>query len=273
MMVVAAASCSSTQEKLSSIEPYNHILKRSTLNIENGEEIQMREILFAPGWKAPRHYHNSDLFIYVKSGEFEVDMEAEGLKTYTDGQALRMKPHTPMDVRNPSNTKPLKLAVFQIGNPDSPFVVPMAALADEECTFDGAGMVENVRNVASRYPGASIDVKNIRATWSLENGNVEYYEVGGCYDFGSAVGRATQLTEERSNDDVLQAAVALGQKYLPKIEFELLSRAVKSGNYEYGAQSVGEFFLIEHPRGGEIVISHEFVDGTDTVEVSWPGNI
>jgi len=112
-------------EAESPIDPYNHVLKRSTLDVENGDEIQVREILFAPGWQAPRHYHNSDLFIYVISGEFEVDMEGEGLKTYTDGQALRMKPNTPMDARNPSETKSLKLAVFQVGNPDAPFVVPI----------------------------------------------------------------------------------------------------------------------------------------------------
>lgn len=125
MAFIVLAGCSTTQENVSSVEPYNHILKRSALNIENGEEIQMREILFAPGWKAPRHYHNSDLFIYVISGEFEVDMDGEGLKTYTDGQALRMKPNTPMDARNPSDTTSLKLVVFQVGNPDSPFVVPV----------------------------------------------------------------------------------------------------------------------------------------------------
>ena len=91
----------------------------------------MREIVFAPGWKAPRHYHNSDLFIYVISGEFEVDMEGERLNTYTDGQALRMKPNTPMDARNPSDTKSLKLAAFQVGNPDAAFVVPIESLPKE----------------------------------------------------------------------------------------------------------------------------------------------
>ena len=120
-----SASCASTEKSNSLIEPYNNVLKRSTLNVQNGEEIQMREILFAPGWTAPRHYHNSDLFIYVISGEFEVDMDGDGVRTYTDGQALRMKPNTAMDARNPSETKPLKLAVFQVGNPDSPFVVPI----------------------------------------------------------------------------------------------------------------------------------------------------
>ncbi len=98
---------------------------RGALDLETGEEIQVREILFAPGWTAPRHYHNSDLFIYVIAGEFEVDMEGAGLKTYMDGQVLRMRPNTPMDARNSSDVNPLKLAVFQVGNPDSAFVVPI----------------------------------------------------------------------------------------------------------------------------------------------------
>ncbi len=41
------------------------------LDIENGEKIQSREILIAFGWKAPHHYHNSDLFIYVIAGNLE----------------------------------------------------------------------------------------------------------------------------------------------------------------------------------------------------------
>ena len=125
LFVALAVSTNSANGSKSSIDPYNRILDKHTLNIELGNEVQIREILFAPGWKAPRHYHNSDLFIYVISGEFEVDMEGEGLNTYSEGQALRMKPNTPMDARNPSETNSLKLAVFQVGNPDAPFVVPI----------------------------------------------------------------------------------------------------------------------------------------------------
>jgi quercetin dioxygenase-like cupin family protein len=125
VVAIVTAGCSADSEDAPLVDPYNEILMRSALDVEIGEEILMREILFAPGWTAPRHYHNSDLFIYVIAGEFEVDMEGDGLKTYTDGQALRMKPNTPMDARNPSAVDPLKLAVFQVGNPDSPFVVPI----------------------------------------------------------------------------------------------------------------------------------------------------
>lgn len=36
-----------------------------------------------------------------------------------------LRPRTAMDARNVSGTQPLKLAVFQVGAPDAPFVVPV----------------------------------------------------------------------------------------------------------------------------------------------------
>ena len=53
LMIFAIVGCANEPEDTSSVEPYNEILMRSMLDIKNGEEIQMREILFAPGWKAP----------------------------------------------------------------------------------------------------------------------------------------------------------------------------------------------------------------------------
>ena len=81
VFLLALSPFANTEDDQGNAEQYNRVLKRSLLNIENGEEVQIREILFPPSWKSPRHYHNSDLFIYVISGEFEVDMEGEGLKT------------------------------------------------------------------------------------------------------------------------------------------------------------------------------------------------
>ncbi len=106
---------------------YNNILKRSKLSKlgEEGADVLIREALFPPGWKAPKHFHNADLFIYVITGEFEVVMEKSGRNVYTDGQALEMRAGDIMNARNVSDTIPLKLAVFQVGSPDSPFVVPV----------------------------------------------------------------------------------------------------------------------------------------------------
>jgi quercetin dioxygenase-like cupin family protein len=104
---------------------YNRVLYQSNIEKESGSEVLIREAYFPPGWKAPRHYHNGNLFIYVIEGEFEVTMEPDGKKTYRGGEALQMKPGITMDARNPSNTNPLKLSVFQVGKPNAPFVVPV----------------------------------------------------------------------------------------------------------------------------------------------------
>ena len=106
-------------------DQYNHVLKRTNIVNDGEVDLLIREILFAPGWLAPRHFHNADLFIYVIEGEFEVTMENEDAIIYSAGQALEMRARKVMDARNPSDTRSLKLAVFQVGAPDSPFVVPI----------------------------------------------------------------------------------------------------------------------------------------------------
>lgn len=105
--------------------PIIHVLKKTQLYEDNETKVAIREHNYAPGWTAPTHYHNSDLFIYVVSGVFEVTMEATGKVVYGAGEALKMEPATIMDARNASDTEPLKLAVFQVGDIDAPFVVPV----------------------------------------------------------------------------------------------------------------------------------------------------
>ena len=114
----------SDENELNSIQ-YNHVLKRTGIVNDGEVDILIREILFPAGWLAPKHLHNADLFIYVIEGEFEVTMEHDERIVYSAGQALGMRAETIMDARNPSDTNSLKLAVFQVGAPDSPFVVPV----------------------------------------------------------------------------------------------------------------------------------------------------
>lgn len=104
---------------------YNKVLYRSAIAPHDGVEVQIREAYFPPGWIAPRHYHNSNLFIYVIEGDFEVELEGSEKITYSAGDALQMNSGIEMEARNANAVNPLKLSVFQVGNPDSPFVVPV----------------------------------------------------------------------------------------------------------------------------------------------------
>jgi len=105
------------------LEPYNDILLEASIAERVDDDVAVREILFAPGWAASRHFHNSDLFIYVVEGDFEVALEDSAPIVYAAGQAMRMPSSIPMTARNASDSRPLKLAVFQVGQPHAPFSV------------------------------------------------------------------------------------------------------------------------------------------------------
>ena len=104
---------------------YNKVLFKSFISEKDGKEVQIREAFFPPNWKAPRHYHNSNLFIYVIEGEFEVELEGSKKVTYRKGEALQMNSGIEMEARNPSHKNSLTLVVFQVGNHDAEFVVPV----------------------------------------------------------------------------------------------------------------------------------------------------
>ena len=121
MLLSALTSFSQADET----KKYNNVLYKSTISSTDGKEVQIREAFFPPNWQAPRHYHNSHLFIYVIEGEFEVQLEGCEKTLYRKGEALQMNSDIEMEARNPSSENSLKLAVFQVGNPNAAFVVPV----------------------------------------------------------------------------------------------------------------------------------------------------
>ncbi len=106
-------------------DQYRRILEKATLAKGKDMEVLVREHLYPPAWRAPTHYHDGDLFIYVVDGEFEVVTDDDGAVVYGPGDAVQMAAATTMDARNASDTKPLKLVIFQVGMPGGPFLVPV----------------------------------------------------------------------------------------------------------------------------------------------------
>jgi quercetin dioxygenase-like cupin family protein len=105
-------------------EQYNEVRLASFLDGDS-VDVAVLELLFPPAWTAPRHFHNSDLFIYVLEGEFEVTLDGAESVTYGAGEALEMRTEAQMTARNVSGDQPLKLVVFQVGQTQAPFAVPV----------------------------------------------------------------------------------------------------------------------------------------------------
>jgi quercetin dioxygenase-like cupin family protein len=121
--ILASAAAEETGQ--ASDDQFRRILEKARIPNAGELEVQVREHNYPPGWKAPTHYHDGALFIYVLEGNFEVSTEAVGIKHYKSGEAMQMPGQTVMDARNASESEPLKLVIFQVGPPDGPFLVPV----------------------------------------------------------------------------------------------------------------------------------------------------
>lgn len=141
--------------------------------------------------------------------------------------------------------------------------------ASDECTFSELGILDDVKRIASARPGATIDPRNLRASWEVGDGTVEYFQAGGCHDYGKAAGSTMKSTEPRDANTVLKVAVELAQKFMGADDLKLVSNAVEAGTIEQDVNSENDDQFISHPIG-EIVISHRFSNGVDTVAISWP---
>lgn len=146
--------------------------------------------------------------------------------------------------------------------------VPITS-ADEECTFSQAGMLQEVRRVASAFPGAVIDNNLIRASWEVDGEVVETFSANGCHDYGKQARRITKETERRDVNDVKAVALELGRKFMAADDFDTLHQALM-GSIEFVHDSEkSEYMVIDH-RFGEILITHSFANGVDSIGVSWP---
>jgi quercetin dioxygenase-like cupin family protein len=103
-------------------DDYRKILLQESVTVADGLEALVREHSYPPGWVAPRHRHDGDLFIYVIDGVFEIAVDGQW-KSFRSGDVLAMKSSTVMDARNGSDSDFVKLVVFQIGKPGDPFLV------------------------------------------------------------------------------------------------------------------------------------------------------
>lgn len=85
---------------------------------------------FQPGDKTMFHTHRFPVTVYVLEGAFTLEMEGREPATVKDGHSMVMPPHVKMTGYNRSSTKPLRLVIFSVSDPDTPFLDPIHSSAD-----------------------------------------------------------------------------------------------------------------------------------------------
>jgi quercetin dioxygenase-like cupin family protein len=85
--------------------------------------VTVEEFTFPPGWVGGKHYHTGPVFVYILDGEFGVSEKGRAEQKFGSGVLYREPIGTPMQARNLSASRPLKVLLIQIGRKGEPLMI------------------------------------------------------------------------------------------------------------------------------------------------------
>lgn len=77
---------------------------------------------FKPGDQTVSHTHRSPVTVYILDGAFTLELEGRPPLIVKAGQAFVEPPNVKMTGYNRSSTEPLRLVIFYVSEPDTPFL-------------------------------------------------------------------------------------------------------------------------------------------------------
>ncbi len=89
------------------------------------QEVRILTASFQPGDKTMFHTHRFPVTVYVLDGTFTLAMEGRKPVTVNAGQAMVMPPHVKMTGYNRSSAESLRMVIFSVSDPDTPFLDPI----------------------------------------------------------------------------------------------------------------------------------------------------
>jgi quercetin dioxygenase-like cupin family protein len=102
------------------------VLKESVMQMPRGEaqEVRVLTAAFKPGDKTVFHTHRSPVTVYVLEGQFTLDLDGRPPVVVGAGQAFVEPPNVKMTGYNKSSTEPLRVVIFYVSEPGTPFLEP-----------------------------------------------------------------------------------------------------------------------------------------------------
>lgn len=86
------------------------------------QEIRVFSATFQPGDRTVFHTHRSPVTVYVLEGQFTLELEGRPPVTVRAGEAYVEPPHIRMTGFNRSSNQPLKVLIFYVSDPGTPFL-------------------------------------------------------------------------------------------------------------------------------------------------------
>lgn len=100
------------------------VLKENVLQMPKGDtqEVRVMTAAFKPGDRTVFHTHRSPVTVYVLEGQFTLDLEGRAPVVLSAGQAFVEPPNVKMTGYNKSATDPLRVVIFYVSDPNTPFL-------------------------------------------------------------------------------------------------------------------------------------------------------
>ena len=89
------------------------------------QEVRVLTATLNPGDRTPHHTHRFPVTVYVVEGAFTLEMEGRAPVIVKAGEAMVEPPNVAMTGYNREST-PLKVLIFYVSDPDTPFLDPVA---------------------------------------------------------------------------------------------------------------------------------------------------
>jgi len=109
------------------VRPDPPVLREIVSGMPRGgrQEVRVLTATFKPGDKTVFHTHRFPVTAYILEGAFTLEMEGRAPVTVKAGQALVEPPNVKTTGHNRSTTDPLRLVIFYVSDPETPFLDPI----------------------------------------------------------------------------------------------------------------------------------------------------
>jgi quercetin dioxygenase-like cupin family protein len=123
----ALVSLGSAKAQDANLARPNLLKKQIVEGMPKGEkqEVSVLTATFKPGDKTLFHTHRFPVTVYVTAGAFTLELEGQPEVTVKAGEAYVEPPNVRMTGYNRSASEELKVVIFYVGDPNTPFLDPI----------------------------------------------------------------------------------------------------------------------------------------------------
>ena len=120
-------SSTSMAQEQGTAKPDPPLVREIVQGMPRGEKQEVRVLTatLKPGDKTPFHTHRFPVTVYVLEGTFTLELEGRGTVTVKAGQAMVEPPQVKMTGYNRSSTESMRVVIFYVSDPDTPFLDPV----------------------------------------------------------------------------------------------------------------------------------------------------